>query len=292
MNKKQSYLLISLLSYTVNSFALELQGGKNIPIELNLIIGQLNYYQEDLTEKQLPTLKSIDFLSQQLHRDIFFINTKLEIYKSLLKNDKPSSKNRIDGSSLLRMKTAISKSNDEFMIWFLKALSIDITNLINSSEYKEYLLVHPSSTITSSNKIEHRRIEKKMQLLNYWIEKINPDSDEFPENLKKTLANKLINILKNINNTLKFIARESKLKFTAPIDWKFKSLSEVAPSSAKILPISPNKSVEDILAPVTGDASSDLPPPIKEKWLEDENLPNSLKNLPKPTNDASWLEDF
>jgi hypothetical protein len=279
------------------SYALELQGDKNIPLELNLIVKNLNYYEDNFIQKQISTLKSIDFLSRQLSVEVFFINTKLEIYKSLLKNDSPLSRKRLDGTSMSRLKVAISKSKNEFMVWFLTALLKDTETLINSNEYKEYLLTNTASTSSNSKKSEHRRIEKKMQLLNYWIEKINPEADDYPDNLKKILAVKLVYILNNLNTSLQFIAREMRLPIVVPPDWQFKSFSEKKSSSSQAQPSKPvirpeGKSIEDILAPVTDDSKTELPLPTEENWLEDENLPDSLKNLPKPSNDAEWLEDF
>ena len=289
--------MILIFCFCTNSYALVLQGGKNIPLELNMIVKNLNYYDGDLTTKQMANLKSIDFLSVQLSKDVFFINTKLEIYKSLLKNEAPMSKTKLDGSSLARLKLAISKSKNELMVWFLNALLKDCSTLVNSNEYKEYLLTNTSSSNLNAKKNEHRRIEKKMQILNYWIEKLNPDADDYPENFKKILGIKLIDVISNLNSSLLFIAREMKLKTTLPEDWAFKSFSEVKPTQQSnaqktILPKPENKSVEDILAPITNEGQNELPEPTQENWLEEGNLPDSLKNLPKPTNDAEWLEDF
>ncbi len=280
-----------------NVHALAIKGGKNIPLELNLIVKNLNYYEEDLTKKHLTQLKSIDFLSQQLSKDAFFINTKLEIYKSLLKNETPLSKTKLDGSSMARLKLAISKSKNEFMVWFLNALLKDSEALINSNEYKEFLLTQAYSSNTGTKKNENRRIEKKMQLLVYWIEKLNPDADDYPDNFKKILAKKLSVIITGLNASLLFIAREQKLNTNIPENWQWKSFSELSSNTnakidKKVENNPQSKSVEDILEPITNESPSTLPTPTQENWLEEGNLPDSLKNLPKPTNDAEWLEDF
>jgi hypothetical protein len=50
------------------------------------------------------------------------------------------------------------------------------------------------------------------------------------------------------------------------------------------------KSVEDIL---DGDNfPSKMPIPIEDDWSDDKNSPIDLKKLPKPTNDADWLQDI
>jgi len=61
--------------------------------------------------------------------------------------------------------------------------------------------------------------------------------------------------------------------------------------SSPVIPVkSPDsKSVEDILAPLTTETvepvAEKLPNPVKDDWTPDSNLP-------KPSNDAEWLEDF
>jgi hypothetical protein len=58
------------------------------------------------------------------------------------------------------------------------------------------------------------------------------------------------------------------------------------------------KSVDDILDSITSENSKKktqqtvLPRPSTEDWLSDENAPANLKNLPKPSDDADWLQDF
>jgi hypothetical protein len=74
---------------------------------------------------------------------------------------------------------------------------------------------------------------------------------------------------------------------------KFFSLKEVKPVAQK--PVKKEKTVDDILAPITDEGKNEedaLPEPSKEDWLNDDNAPTNLKNLPKPSNDADWLQDF
>ena len=61
-----------------------------------------------------------------------------------------------------------------------------------------------------------------------------------------------------------------------------------------------SKSVEDIIdGPETLEeealqppSAAVLPAPTKENWIEEQSSPIDLKKLPKPTDDADWLQDF
>ena len=73
---------------------------------------------------------------------------------------------------------------------------------------------------------------------------------------------------------------------------KFFSVQNAVPVKTEKPVATGQKSVEDILAPITDTAPLDLPKPTQENWLEEENAPPALQNLPKPNNDADWLQDF
>ena len=75
-------------------------------------------------------------------------------------------------------------------------------------------------------------------------------------------------------------------------EFKFISQKEIKISKPESLK---DKSIEDILSPLIDDnlaSEAILPEPSKEDWLNEYNTPQNLKNLPKPDDDANWLQDF
>lgn len=277
-----------------------ISGSKALPKEFNLILENLHFYSPGAVEKIRPQLFSIDYHARYFTSEDLLLLTKIEIYKTFLKSYETPSKIPVDGKSIEVIKMAISKSQDNFMTWFLNALLKDSQDLTNNPSYKEFLL--QKDVNVKIQKIDYRKAQKKAELLQSWISKIYPNTEDFPDNFKARLAPKLLESIANIDKSLSFIVRESYfgIKTTEPkldSELKFISFKDFVPQlkSGK-KPGSPEgdtKSVEAILAPVIGSPLENLPTPVPDSWIEEQvTAPTAEPNLPKPANDAEWLEDF
>lgn len=299
MNKNKAQIIILLLFLIPNIAWSEkiISGSKALPKEFNLLLESLHLYSPEAIEKIRPQIFSIDYHARYFSSDDLLLLIKVEIYKTFLKSYEVPSKIPVDGKSIEVIKLAISKSQDNFMTWFLNALLKDTQDLINNPFYKEFLL--QKDVNVKIQKVDYRKAQKKAELLQSWISKIYPNTDDFPDNLKTRLAPKLLESIANIDKSLSFIVRESYsgIKITEPkldSELKFISFKDfVAPQlKSEKKPgglIDDSKSVEDILAPVIGSPLENLPAPVSDSWIIE---PEAEPNLPKPTNDAGWLEDF
>lgn len=297
MNK---YLLsLFILIFPLISFSQEdtdnakrLQGSKELPLELNLLVQSLQDVgtnKEDLHR----TIMNLDSYARLLSKEDIFLIGKIEIYKSLLKSNELSFKAVIDGESTKVLRRSLEKAKDPFVKWFLQALLHDCESIISSPLYKEYVLQKNNGRL---EKIEYKKIDKKIQLLYRWSSKLNPDSPDFENALKTELAPALRESLKNIEESFYLMAvnsRPGKIKIITDLkELKFFSLAEAKKDKK---PAKKEKSVDEILAPITEEtpaAEATLPEPSKEDWLNDDNAPANLKNLPKPSDDADWLQDI
>ena len=274
------------------------QGSKQLPLELNLLLDSLQFnlskeQQEILNEQVLPVLLRIDSYARAISKEDIFLIGKIEIYKSLLKLNENSIQAKVDGTTVELLKNAITHTNDSFVKWFLTALLHDSENLLLNPIYKEYLLQKSSNKI---EKAELRKIDKKVQLIYHWVSKINPDSVDFQTILKSELTPMLLDSLHNIDESFYLMASGSLLDATpvlikSPSEFKFFAQKVVKPTKTSKV----KKSVEQILDPlIETDKSNEtsLPTPSNEDWLNNDNLPAGLKNLPKPSNDADWLQDI
>lgn len=270
-----------------------LTGSKELPLELNLMIENYQSISPDNYAKILPIAMNIDLYARSMSKEDIFLIGKIEIYKTFLKNYDTAIKTPVDGTTVATLKAAIEKSGDNFTRWFLQALLKDSQDLLSSPAYKEFLLLKNSNE--KIEKVEYRKLEKKAELLQYWISKISPEAQDFPDTLKTDLAPKMLEALLNIQNTFYFMAKEATLSPLASAlknesELKFFAVTDTVPMAAP--KTTGPKTVDDILAPITDQTPVVLPQPSQENWLEDENAPSSLQNLPKPSNDADWLEDF
>ena len=287
------------LMCTQNAFARkEVFGGKDMPLEVNLLVANLQADDAETFDKILPIIMNIDLYARSMSKEDIFLIGKIEVYKTLLKNYDTPIKQPLEGPALATLKAALAKTKDNFLRWFLTALLKDTQDIIGNPKYKEFLLQKNSGGNTE--KVEYRKLEKKAELIQYWVTKISPDAQDFPETLKNDLKPKMMEALKNIQNSFELMAKEASL--TAPgtplkaeNELKFFIVKEAsgpsAPAKAGVMREENQKSVEEILSPLTN-PPTDLPAPSQENWLEEENAPPALQNLPKPTNDANWLEDF
>jgi hypothetical protein len=189
MNKFLIILLIFVFSTTlfsqekVGTVVNKIVGSKEMPLELNLLIESLE--NSIGLEKILPLVMNIDSYARVLSKEDIFLIGKIEIYKTLLKTSESFPKGVVDGNSTQVLKEAIHKSRDPFIKWFLQALLQDCEALLSSASYKDYLLQKNNGRL---ERIELKKIDKKVQLLLRWISKINPDAPDFQDLIKADLV--------------------------------------------------------------------------------------------------------
>jgi hypothetical protein len=283
---------LSAFSQEKTAANIKIQGSKETPLELNLLLESLGNSIENT--KILPYIMNIDSYARVLSKEDIFLIGKVEIYKTLLKTNEHSLKAIIDVNSTKTLKIAIKKAQDPFIKWFLQALLQDCETLLESSNYKEYLLQKNSGHLEG---IELRKIDKKVQLIFRWVSKINPDSPDFQEILKTDLVPVMIDSLINIEESFFLIATNTIFEpfpglIKSPAELKFFTLKEIKTLTKTV---TTEKTLDEILSPITDETKvivPTLPGPSKEDWLHEDNAPNGLKNLPKPTDDADWLRDF
>lgn len=292
------YFFILLILFCTNLFSQEntqkIQGSKELPQELNLLLESLQG-SASLNESQLNSIMHIDSYARILSKEDIFLIGKIEIYKTLLKPDAAYPKAVVDGFSLKTLKDALKNTKDPFVSWFLKALLNDCETLLATPAFKDYLLQKNAGRL---ERLEARKIDKKVQLLYRWISKINPSSTDFEDNLKVDLLPVMAESLKNIEQSFFLMASETLFQPLAPLPTsvaglKFFSAKAPKKKAAKTPP--KEKTIDEILAPVTGEgvvAPKALPEPSSEDWLNEDDAPANLKNLPKPSDDADWLQDF
>lgn len=297
MTKRRSLYLVlamfAIINCMVPAYAEKvITGSKELPLEINLLIDSLQATSPENYNKILPIVMNIDLYARSLSKEDIFLIGKIEVYKTLLKNYATPIKTPIDGTTVSLLRSSISKTDDMFVKWFLQALLKDSLDLTSSPVYKEFLLQKNASI--KNEKIEYRKLEKKAELIQFWASKITKES---LDSLTNELNPKMLNALKNIQNSFYLMAKEASMNpllpaLTNAADLKFFAVKEGTPTKPKAPVATGQKSVEDILAPITDISPADLPTPTEENWLEDENTPPSLQNLPKPSNDAEWLQDF
>jgi hypothetical protein len=293
-------LTLTILLHSTALFPIEkkeptltkITGSKEMPIELNLLVDILGTSVG--YEKILPQVLNIDSYARVLTKEDIFLIGKVEIYKTLLKSNERFPKAIVDGNSSKVLKEAIKKAKDPFIKWFLQALLQDCESLLGNIKYKDYLLQKNNGRL---EQIELKKIDKKVQLLFRWTSKLTPDSSDFEELLKADLIPVLMDSLINIEESFYLLAAGATLEpfsglIKSPSELKYFSLKEITIQKKAV---KVEKSIDDILAPITGEprpAEPKIPTPSKEDWLNEDNAPINLKNLPKPSDDADWLQDF
>jgi hypothetical protein len=304
MNKRYNLFFAIFLTATLSIQDVYAQkvivGTAELPLELNLLVEHIQLGNPQNYSRDLEIVTHIDAYARSLSKEDIFLLGKVEVYKTLLKNYSTPIKSPLNGNSVEIIEAGIKKTNDNFIKWFLLALLKDTTDLINNPVYKEFLLQKDSNV--KSEKIEYRKVAKKAELIQFWINRISPQSEDFPSGLKFALAPKLLEALKNIQNSYFLMAREvSQVPMTPPVsnpaELKFFKIVErkkpiIIREKSENETNNGSKSVEEILAPLTGVAPNELPKPSLDNWLKEENNPPALQNLPKPNNDADWLQDF
>jgi hypothetical protein len=282
-----------------------ISGSKDLPLEVNLLLESLQKDPSDYFGRLLPVVTNIDLYARSLSKEDIFMIGKVEVYKTLLKNYDTPIRLPVDGTSVKTLQTAIAKTQDNFIKWFLQALLQDALSLVNNPTYKEFLLQKNANEKT--DKVEYKKLEKKASLLQFWISKISIGDEDFTTSFRSELAPRMLEALKNIDNSFHLMATLGSgvpLTDVKGSDLKLFSIKE-AVFNPPVAPKAKEKTVEDILAPIAETPAvpqlpaspstapiMDLPKPVDENWLEDENAPAKLKNLPNPSNDADWLQDF
>lgn len=294
---KRSYSYLILLFFAIicieSSYAQKvISGSKELPLEINLLLNRIQSEDTDIFEKILPVVMNIDLYARSMSKEDIFLIGKIEVYKTLLKNYATPDKTPVDGTTVIKFRNAINKSKDNFVKWFLQALLKDSQDLINNPLYKEFLL--QKNAHLKIEKLEYRKLEKKAELIQFWASKITSEGHDA---VVRELTPKMIEALRNIQNSFYLMAKEASMtpmaqSLKSENELKFFSVQNAAPVKKDKSLGTEQKSVEEILAPITDLAPIDLPKPSQENWLEEENAPPALQNLPKPNNDADWLQDF
>lgn len=270
-----------------------IQGSKDLPAELNLIVESLQTEKNDVAF--MPTLFAIDSYARLLSKEDIFLIGKIEIYKTLLKSNTSYPTAVIDGDTVTSLREALKNTADPFIKWFLQALLNDCESLLANPNFKDYLLQRRQGTL---DRPELKKIHKKVQLIYRWTSKIGTDLSGFEPIIRAELVPVMIESLKCIEESFYLMAAGTSFSPLPPIvnavsDLKFFSLKKTKKPTPKVQ--KKEKSVDDILAPITDEGTAQppaLPEPSKEEWLNNENAPSNLKNLPKPSDDANWLQDF
>ncbi len=294
---KKSYSYLIFILFAINCFGTAyaqktIIGSKELPLEINLLLTSIQSRESNNFEIILPYVMNIDQYARTMSKEDIFLIGKIEVYKTLLKNYAVAIRTPVDGTTVSKLRDAINKSKDNFVKWFLQALLKDSMDLVNNKVYKEFVLQKNSNA--RFEKLEYRKLEKKAELIQFWVTKINPENLDAIVN---DLTPKMMTALKNIQNSFYLMAKEASMSPMAlPLkssnELKFFSIQSIDSTKQESPLANDQKSVDDILAPITDIAPVVLPKPTQENWVEEENAPSTLKNLPKPNNNADWLEDF
>lgn len=303
MIKMINWLFITTIFFTLVTEAYsethKLVASKDMPVEINLILESFQMENAEgkfitLSPSILENLKRIDTHARLLTKEDVFLIGKVEFYKTFLKNSSRNAKASLDSVAINNMNQAIKLARDPFVKWFIRSISKDTESLITNPRYKDYLM---QKNLGNLNQIELKRIDKKVQLLYRWVSKINADAADFEEIFKAELTPVMVEALKNIEQSFYLMALNSSVNMPAQnvTNQSLKFFIEKKHTKKQTSPIK-EKSIDDILEPVVGPSGNSfnekLPEPSSESWAEEEATPNSLKNLPKPSDDADWLQDF
>lgn len=278
---------------------------KKFPIEFELLFNFLQSEELNPDERYQfeRSIVEIDRLARNMNEEELLFVTKTEIYKTLLKpTDSTALKREMFNPqfmSTVRMALNNAK-NDAFTKWFLTALEKDLTTLFNSTEYKDLMLLKNSR---QTPPVELLRVERRLELALKLAMNVNSESNS---QLRAELKTKSLNVLRNLENSFKLIALQSKFDpLSAEVsltNLKFFKAEEVQPNATKQQrEVKKDKTIDDILNPVLNADSTNknapLPQPVGEDdWLLDAELNRmtapSKTELPKPVDQSDWLPDF
>lgn len=278
---------------------------KKFPIEFELLFKFLQSEELNPDERYQfeRSIVEIDRLARSMNEEELLFVTKTEIYKTLLKpTDSTALKREMFNPqfmSTVRMALNNAK-NDAFIKWFLTALEKDLTTLFNSTEYKDLMLLKNSR---QSPPVDLLRVERRLELALKLAMNVNSESNS---QLRAELKTKSLSVLRNLENSFKLIALQSKfdplstevslsnLKF-------FKAEEAMVNATGQQKEVKKDKTIDEILNPVLNSDSvnknAPLPKPVGEDdWLLDAELNRmtapSKTELPKPVDQTDWLPDF
>ncbi len=287
-------LCISFSCYSADEI---ITPNKEFPLEIRLIYQSLQ--TSNLSKEDVDKLKSISLFLDQVYtrisREDFYFVSKSEIYKTIIKF--PASSNFfITPEDLPLFEKKLDSITDPFIFWIVKSTISDLKTVFSSRHYKEYLIQRLSGKFSSN---ETKRISKKIAFLNKLASFFNVN---IPDNLKDDLTSLQFESLHNLSAALFTLSLGTASNaFLNNLDnYQFKYFSFGPPPAKNTEDTTTKKrSVEDIIdSPSTLDEDEiknavkiTLPKPSNEVWIE-ENTPFNLEKLPKPTNDADWLQDI
>lgn len=273
MNKL--FFLFVIYFYSILAFAKEnsliIEGTKKIPIEINLALSGLQF--DPLEEQDFLELKGqinrIEEYAQYLTEEEIFLIAKSIFYKAFLTLPKSGGKFYYDQVNLKNLSEAINNTNDPFLKWFFMALEKDALIITKLPYYNDFVAAH---TLGKVEKIDLKKIDKKVQLVSWWITKINPTN---PELILKDVTPLLKDILNKIEVDYYFLSTLTK----PPLALEKKAITNhtfytVVEGSKKTKALTPQKTINDIIDSV-------ILPSI-----------NAPADLPKPTNEPDWLQDI
>lgn len=265
----KKFIISFLLLTSFHSFAATKKGfavSEDFPTEFDLIVTTLQVEDEHFYDEFLATIQDIDKSAQFMRKDDIKQIAKVEIYKSLLIIPRISNP-QVDKSSLAAIDTLIQKTNKPMLKWFLAAIRKDVESIINDSSYSELSLVKANSL--ELKKIEHRRLERKIQLIAPWLRVIQPADEDALSVLMNKLRPLMKDSLKNVAKSFQtlFIQQNLQAKIV-PDTMTFFKVIDISDTPIPIQKVEKKStSVEEILAPVLKDAPVDLPLPSDEDWL-------------------------
>jgi len=261
-----------------------------LPAELSLIYQS---YQgpnanSSLLQKILQYSFQIETYAPLINKEDLYFIIKSEIYKTILRNG-DSVKMIITPDDLKLIYDNIKKCDDPFLKWIQLSLASDARSVFNGKNYREYVLQNANGRLDT---VIAKKTYKKLQILSRLFSQFNVDSSQGIKQDLQTLIEKIIN---NVIQSLYIMSSETRFDKIPTISddpSKLKYFKLELPTTNPIAKSSKQseKSVEDIL---DGEpAPQKMPIPVEEDWSEDKNSPLDLKKLPKPSNDADWLQDI
>lgn len=267
-----------------------IQPTKELPAEVSLIYQSYQNLNSNpnVFQKLLQISYQIDTYSPLLSKEDLYFIIKSEIYKTILRNG-DSVKIIINPDDLNLIYENIKKCDDPFLKWIQLSLASDARNIFNGKNYREYVLQNANGRLDT---VIAKKTFKKLQILSRLFSQFNVDSSQV---IKQDLQILIEKILNNVIQSLYIMSIETKFDklpnlIDDPNKLKFFKLDTPINKSMAKTSKQSEKSVEDILEDDT--PPQKLPIPIEEDWSDDKNSPIDLKKLPKPTNDADWLQDI
>lgn len=268
------FLLIFSLKISAKENTLVLTSTKNLPVEFQLILQGIQ--STPLPNEEFHTLKKltdkIEGSTKKLSKEEIFFVVKSIFYKSLLLAPTTTQKVFFDNSHLQSLANLSQVTTNPFLKWFFKALQKDALLLTSTPFYRDYLVARNAGKI---DKPELKRIDRKVQLLSWWILKITPET---PDLLLKTIHPLMQMILNKIDISLSLLIAVTPLKVEAPNSLTFFIQQEA--TTDKQIAVSP-PTVDDIIDSVDskvplGSNPETLPLPSTEDWLQSDEPQSGL----------------